>query len=149
MPIFRWGNNFDPMQGFRWLQRELDRLTEWPRGMMESQRLGGGSYPPINVYNGEDEMVVMAEVAGVEMSDLNLSITGETLILKGIKKPSADEETVQFHRRERGSGEFLRTVILPDKVEADRVSARLVNGVLTIRLPKSEAAKPKQIAVQS
>lgn len=148
MPIFRWGTNFDPMMGMRLLQRELDRLADWPRNLLENRRIGGGSYPPVNVYDGEDDIIVMAEVAGVRQEDIDLSITGETLMIKGAKRPSADEEKVNFHRRERGSGEFVRTIVLPDKVNADAVSARLVNGVLTITLPKSEAAKPKQITIQ-
>lgn len=149
MPIFRWGTNFDPLVGFRVLQRELDRLLEWPRNIGESQRVGGGNYPPVNIYNGDAELVVQAELAGVDPADLDISITGETLVIRGTKKSSADEAAVQFQRRERGSGEFSRTIILPDRVEADKVAAKMVNGVLFITLPKSEAARPRQVSVQS
>ena len=149
MPIFRWGTNFDPLVGFRVLQRELDRLLEWPRNIGEVQRVGGGNYPPVNIYNGDAELVVHAELAGVVPADLDISITGETLVIRGTKKSSADEAAVQFQRRERGSGEFSRTIILPDRVDADKVAAKMVNGVLFIMLPKSEAARPRQVSVQS
>jgi len=69
-------------------------------------------------------------------------------VVKGVKHPSADEEQVRYQRRERGAGDFSRNVVLPDKVDADRVEAKLADGILTIRLPKSEAAKPKQVEVK-
>lgn len=148
MPIFQWGTSLDPMMGLRWLQRELDRLADrsWPFG--DNLRVGGGSYPPVNVFSGEDDIVVMAELPGVARQDLDLSITGETLVIKGQKRPPKDDETRTYQRRERGCGEFSRTIILPDRVNGDKVEAKLANGVLTIRLPKSESAKPRQIAVQ-
>ena len=145
MAIFRWPNNFDPLSGLRQMQRDLERLMG--RGALEGQRVGGGVYPPVNVFNGTDDLVVQCELPGVKREDLDLSITAETLVIKGVKRPFAEEDKVTYQRRERGAGDFSRTIVLPDKVDADRISAALVNGVLTIRVPKSEAAKPKQIRV--
>ena len=145
MAIFRWPNNFDPLSGLRQMQRELERLMG--HGALEGQRVGGGVYPPVNVLNGADDLVVQCEVPGVKKEELELSMTGETLVIKGAMRPFADEETVTYQRRERGAGDFSRTIVLPDKVDADRVSATMDNGILTIRIPKSEAAKPKQIRV--
>jgi HSP20 family protein len=65
-----------------------------------------------------------------------------------LKNPPPDEEKLQYTRRERGSGEFTRTIVLPDKVDEDRIDATLENGILTVRLPKSEATLPRQIAVK-
>ena len=149
MPSFRWGMTLDPFVGFRWLQRELDRFAELPRLFGDGRRIGGGSYPPVNIYTGENDIVVQAELPGVAKGELDVSITGESLTIQGTKVPSAQEEHVRFLRRERGSGEFSRTIILPDRVEADKIAASLANGILTVTLPKSEAAKPKQISVQS
>jgi HSP20 family protein len=129
------------------MQRELERLVG--RGpLTDGQRIGGGVYPSVNVLNGPREMVVQAELAGVRREDIDLSITGETLVITGNKKPLGDEETIHYQRRERGSGEFSRTIVLPDAVEAEKVNATLSDGILTIRLPKAEAALPRQIEVK-
>ncbi len=146
MAIFRWGMNFDPLAGVRHLQRELERLHASVFG--ESRRIGGGPYPPVNVFDSADGILVQCELAGVDAKDLDVSITGETLTIKGRKRPLPDEENLSFIRRERGSGEFTRTVVLPDRVDADRTEAGLRDGVLTVRLPKSATAKPRQIDVK-
>ena len=146
MAMFRWGVNFDPFVGLRHIQRELSRLHESWFG--ESRRIGGGPYPPVNVYESPEEVLVQCEVAGVDAGDLDVSITGETLTIKGAKRPLPDEEKLNFVRRERGSGEFTRMIVLPDAVEADRIEANLDNGIMTIRLPKAAAAKPKHIEIK-
>jgi HSP20 family protein len=107
-------------------------------------------FPPVNVYEGEQDTLVQVELPGVEQDDIDLSITGETLTIKGNKAPAGEEtdDNVRFQRRERWSGEFSRTIVLPDQVQADAVEAKLADGLLTVRLPKAETAKPKRIAVQ-
>ena len=144
--LFRWPA-WDPFPAMRHVQREMDRL--FGRDMPgESRRVGGGTYPPVNVLNGPDDIVVQCEIPGVDREDLDLSITGETLVVKGTKQPPVGEEdTVRFHRRERGYGQFNRTIVLPDRVDPDAIEAKLEAGILTIRLPKSDAARPKQITV--
>jgi len=102
----------------------------------------------VNVLNGPEELIVQCELAGCRLEDIDLSITGETLVVKGVKNPPQDDSKLHYQRRERGVGEFSRTIILPDRVDADRADARLEAGVLTVRLPKSEAAKPKRIQVK-
>lgn len=146
MAIFRWGANLDPFGGLRHVQRELSRLHDAWFG--ESRRIGGGPYPPVNVYDSPGEVLVQCEVAGVEPEDLDVSITGETLTIKGNKKPLPDEENLNFVRRERGSGEFTRTIVLPEAVQADKIDASLSNGIMTIKLPKAEAAKPRKIDIK-
>jgi HSP20 family protein len=129
------------------MQRQMDRwLGHGISG--DPRRVGGGSYPPVNVLDGPEDIVVQCELAGVQREDIDLSVTGETLVVKGIKQPPAEAEKLRFHRRERGVGEFNRTIVLPDRIDADRVEAELNAGILTIRLPKSEAARPKQIRVK-
>ncbi|KPK86170.1 MAG: hypothetical protein AMJ81_01960 [Phycisphaerae bacterium SM23_33] len=146
MAIFRWGMHFDPLAHLRQIQRELDRVSwPWTAG---ARRIGGGTYPPVNVYESDAEVVVQCEVAGVEPSDLDVSITGETLTVKGIKKPLPREEELNFIRRERGSGEFTRTVVLPNEVDAEKVEANLRDGVMTIRLPKKAAGKPTRVEIK-
>jgi len=145
--LFRWPSGWDPVPALRYMQREMDRLMG--RGLFDdSRRIGGGSYPPVNVFNGPNDVLVQCELAGVKREDLDLSITGETLAIKGCKHLPAEGEKVRYHRRERGFGEFNRTIVLPDKIDPEGVEAELKAGILTIRLPKSEAARPRQIEVK-
>lgn len=139
---------WDPFNGIRTMQRELERLAG--RGLFgEAQSLDAGVYPPINVWTSPDEIVVECELAGVNRDDVDLSITGETLIIKGFRQPCVvEEEEVRFHRNERFYGEFTRTVVLPEAVNADKISAKMSDGILVISLPKAESAVPRKINVQ-
>lgn len=150
--LFRWPGNWDPFAGLRVMQRELERLSG-RGGFGEGRNIGGGVFPPVNVYNGSTELLVECEVPGVKRKDIDLSITGETLVVKGVKHPAGVEEVkaeseIRFQRSERGSGEFSRTIVLPDKIDPERISAVLVDGILTVRLPKSETALPRKIDVK-
>jgi len=145
MATFRWPSGFDPLVGLRVMHRELDRLMG--RGAQPGAQRVSGVYPPVNVLNGEDELVVLCEVPGIPREDLDISITGETLVVSGTKRAPDAAEDVRYQVRERGAGEFSRTIVLPDRVDTDRIVATLADGVLTIRLPKSESARPKQIPV--
>ena len=139
----RW----DPFAGLRAMQRELERFTS--RGFFgEAPSLDAGMYPPINVWSSTKEIIVECEMAGIKRDDIDLSITGDTLVIKGNKKPSTDEENVRYHRAERGAGEFTRTIVLPESVDADNISANMAEGVLTVRMPKSESAIPRKISVK-
>lgn len=146
MAIFRWGSGMDPFVGMRAIQRELERLN-WPWSD-EARRVGGGAYPPVNVYDSPSEVLVEFEVAGVESKDLDVSVTGDTLTLKGVKHAMAEDGTRAI-RRERGSGEFTRTVTLPENVDAEKIQANLRDGVLRLTMPKAAAAQPRQIKISA
>jgi HSP20 family protein len=127
------------------LMRDLqDRVNRLFEGVPEGARRG---YPAINIWTGEDDAVVTAELPGVDPGDLDISVTGNVLTLRGIRKGPELGEDDTVHRRERGEGEFARTLELPFDVEADKVDARLERGVLHITLPRAEAARPRRIAV--
>lgn len=138
-----------PMRPFpglpmRELRRELDRLF--------SGFLGGDGglqpFPALNVSEDTEGVVVEAEVPGLQMADLELTIQGDELTIRGRRKAVDGENTV-YHRRERGTGEFARFLKLPVEVDADKVAATLTNGVLTITMPKSARAKARKIAVRT
>jgi HSP20 family protein len=130
------------------MQREMDRLVGLGKGIVgETQRVGG-SYPPVNVYNGPSDIIVQCEIAGVAKGDMDLNLTGETLVVKGVKRAPQNDDKLRYQQRERGFGEFNRTIVLPDPVEADKVEAKVESGILTVRLPKSEAARPRTIPVK-
>jgi HSP20 family protein len=128
------------------LQNELNRLFDrWG----DDGRRGGAGFPPLNLWEEADSLVVEAELPGLDMKDLEIYVTGtDQLTIKGERKSDAPPKGVQ-HRQERPSGSFVRVLTLPVPVDANKVEARLENGVLQLRLPKHETAKPRKIAVKS
>ena len=108
----------------------------------------GYVYPPMNVRETPDYYVVSCEAPGLEMEDLEVYVTGDELTVSGRRASAVPEEGVTLHRRERETGDFSRAITLPGPVESARTEATLAEGVLTVRIPKSEEAKPKRITVQ-
>ncbi len=104
--------------------------------------------PAIDVYETKDDLVVTAELPGVTEKDIRLTIVENVLSLRGQRMASADVKEENYHRIERWSGSFERHVPLPVPVQADRVRASYRDGVLDIRLPKVEAAKPREIKIE-
>jgi len=130
------------------LREEMDRLFSrfgWDGGRL----LARATYPPLNLWEDEDNLYVEAELPGFELSELEITVTGENqLSLKGERRqPELQGGT--WHRQERGYGSFSRLVELPHPVDADKVTAELKHGVLTITLPKREEAKPRKIEVKT
>ena len=103
--------------------------------------------PRINVWEDKETVFAEAEVPGVKSEDLDLSVVRDQLTLKGRREAAKTEQDTAFHRRERTAGEFVRTLTLPVEVDADKVSATLVNGVLTVKMPKAVHAMPRKVAV--
>jgi len=133
------------------LRNEVDRLFADFFGPVSStpDRPSAGSrvFPALNVWERENELFVEAEVPGLKNEDLDISVMGNQLVIKG-RRADFDDESATYHRRERGVGDFSRTIELPVAVTPDGVQARLSDGVLLITLPKAEAAKPRKIQVQ-
>lgn len=105
--------------------------------------------PAIDVTETQDEFIVVADVPGVDKKDLELSVAGNVLSLKGEKKDDREQSGGKFFRKETWSGTFRRTVALPDTVDPEKVRAELREGVLTVSIGKKEALKPKLIAVEA
>jgi HSP20 family protein len=143
MPLFDWTR--DPWGGLRTMQRELSRLLQLGRD--ESEIIGGSEFPPVSVFDSPDSCLVLAEVPGIPLDSLDLSITDRTLVIKGSKLENGAKPE-QYHRRERGAGTFSRTIVLPDPVRAAEVKATISRGILRVELPKSEAARPHKIGVK-
>lgn len=104
------------------------------------------SGPRTNLYDAGDQLELKVEVPGLTKDDLNIKIQGNYLEISGSRK-SDTPEGYTVHRVERGTASFSRSFTLPSDVDSDKVEANLANGLLTLTLPKSEAAKPKQIAI--
>jgi len=139
-----WQRRWDP---FRELQREVGRLFEslepLPAWRVARQ------FPPVNLYDSGDHYVLTVAVPGMAPEDIDLSITGETLTLRGERKRPEGVSDESYRRQERPLGRWTRVVTLPDRGAGAHVAATYTQGILTVNLPKSEAAKPRQISVQS
>jgi HSP20 family protein len=134
----------DPFATLVGLQRAMENVmgSDW----FGSRTSGSGAFPLVNVFNDGDDFVVVAELPGVKKEDLDVQVSGDTLRLRG-KKSVAYDEAASVHRRERAAGEFDRTLTLPDDLDAARVSAEYRDGVLTLRLPRAESAKPRTVTI--
>ena len=157
MAFVRFIQNWDPWSDPRSLWNpwaQVRRLQDAMNSAFENRDLGPPTrgwrpLPPINVAQTNDAVVVTAELPGVKPEDLSLSITGNTLTLKGCRKPRADEKSTTYHRRERTVGEFARSIELPKKVDSQKAAAEFDQGILTVRIPKSADALHRQIPVKA
>jgi HSP20 family protein len=129
------------------LHDEMNRLFgRYSNGVRE---FSAGGYPPLNLWEDEDNLYVEAELPGFQLDDLEMYVTGDNqLSVKGQRKqPELGKGT--WHRQERGYGAFSRLIELPGAVESEKVSAEFRNGVLTITLPKRAETKPRRIEVKA
>ena len=147
MAFRRFNGGFPVVQ----LRGEMDRLFEeffGPTSALQRSMGPARVFPSLNVWEDGDNLLAEAELPGVKSEDLEISVVGSELTIKG-RRPESNEEGTAFHRRERGVGEFARVVRLPVEVNAEKVQASLQNGVLRLTLPKAEAAKPRKIQVNA
>lgn len=147
MTLFRLSNAFDPVNRLLGLQHELDHVFGNPLGINLGVS-GRGVFPAVNVFWDKDGAVVRLEVPGVAPETLSVEGHGRTLTISG-KREIAAPKGGSFHRRERTAGEFSRSVQLPDEVDLSGAAATYEHGILTIRVPKKEEAKPRQITVKA
>jgi HSP20 family protein len=133
--------------GLSTLRREMDRLFEdfAGNGGREAEKWA----PSMDVSETPEALVVKAEVPGVDPKEVEISVSGDTLTLKGEKKEEKEEKGKTWHRVERSYGSFFRSMTLPTPVDPDRITAESRDGVLTITLPKTEKAKTKRIEVKA
>lgn len=105
--------------------------------------------PAFDMSETDKELIVKGEVPGMDKKDINITVSDGMLTIRGEKKHEKKEENEHYHRVERRYGAFSRTMRLPHEVEADKVDATYKEGVLSIRLPKSEAVEPKKIEIKT
>jgi len=140
-----WRSPFEELERMR---REMDWLTEGLTGGLFREP-AAGVFPLMNVTEDNDNYYVRAELPGLRADELNISVTGDTISISGERKLPVEDKKARYHRREREAGKFSRIVSLPTQVDTGKVQARCADGILTVVLPKAEAAKPKQIAVKA
>jgi HSP20 family protein len=137
----------NPFEELERMRRQLDSMF----GGLERRPhrvLGAGVFPLINLTEDRDNYYVRAELPGLKAEDINISVTGNNLSISGERKIASEGDSVRYHRREREAGSFSRVIALPGEVDADKVEAEHLDGILTVTIPKAEATKPKQITVR-
>lgn len=139
-----WRGGWDP---FEELQREVGRLFQ-SLGPFPSPRLVR-LFPLVNLYAAEDEYILAAQLPGLAPEEVELTVTHETLTLRGDRRRTEGVKDDAYRRQERIMGRWSRTITLPDRIDESRATAHFANGVLTARLPKAEGAKPRHIVVSS
>lgn len=140
-----WGlaSAFEELERMR---RQLDEMSGG-LGQRPYRLLDAGVFPLVNLSENKDSYFVHAEMPGLKADDISISVTGNNLSISGERKIASEGENVRYHRREREAGTFNRVIALPGDVDADKVEARHVDGILTVVIPKAETAKPKQITI--
>ena len=142
MSGLHWHNRWDPFRDF---QREVGRLFE-SLEPAQHWRVARG-VPAINLYDAGEKYILTAQLPGMAPEEVDLSITGETLTIRGDRKRPDGVPEESYRRQERQFGRWTRTVTLPDRVDSSNVAASFGHGVLTVSLPKAEEARPRQISV--
>lgn len=137
--VNRLGRTWDP-----W--RELDRMQ---RLFQDLTTPSFAEFPSVNLWSNGNEAVVTTEIPGIDPKTVDISVVGKALTLRGTRQPEALKEGESFHRQERWTGQFSRTIDLPFAVDAGKVEAKFSKGILTITLPRAEADKPRKITVVS
>ena len=117
--------------------------------MLSEPRSGRPWSPAVDIYETENELVLKADLPDVELKDLDVRVENQTLTIAGERKFEHKDQGKGFHRVERSYGNFARSFAVPNTFDTDKINASFKNGVLTVTLPKKEAAKPRQIKVEA
>ena len=140
---------YDPFRDLRTLQEEVNRLfsTNLTRAF-DDEGIGRGAWAPsVDIYENKDQIVLEAELPGMNQDDFDLSIENNVITLRGERKFEKTEESDNYHRVERSYGSFTRSFTLPQTVSPEGATAEYSNGVLRVTLPKREETKARRIQV--
>ena len=151
MALIRWTPRqdlWDPLANLSDIQQEMNRLLNTSLGRTGTRDLDGLFAPAIDVVEEKDRYIIKAELPGLSRDDVNVTLENNYLTIRGEKKHETEEKSANYYHKERAYGSFSRTIELPTTVDAQKINAHFKDGVLQVTLPKSEAAKPKQIEVK-
>lgn len=147
MALVKW----DPFRDIITLRERMDRMFEDSLArfrMPEEAAMPTFWSPSVDIYETDENIVLKAELPGVDKKEVSVEVKDNTLILKGERKREKEVKEENYHRVERSFGTFMRSFSLPVTVKQDQVKAKFKDGVLEVTLPKSEEAKPKQVKVE-
>ncbi len=150
LTIWKPFTELTPFREFERMRRDMDRFWDSffegaPRRRGEER---GEWLPSLDVSETKNELVVKAEVPGMDAKDIDISLSDGVLTIKGEKKQEKEEKEADYHLVERSYGSFTRSIQLPKEVQSDKISASYKDGILRIALPKSEEAKKKEIKIK-
>jgi HSP20 family protein len=145
MAIIRW----DPFRDMVTLRERMNKLFEdMAASRGEEKDLTTSSWAPaVDIYETENEVVLTAEIPGIEEKDVEIKVEDNTLTLRGERKFEKETKEENYHRIERAYGSFFRSFTLPNYVDQDRIEAEHENGILKIRMPKRAELKPRKVKI--
>ncbi len=142
MPVFRWGQNWNPLQD---LEREVDRLLQGVNLTLQAR--SARRFPLINLVEDAEKYLLTAEIPGVDMADLELTAANSVLTIKGVRNPPPEAREDSFRRQERFQGAWQRTLQLPDGINDEEMKAEYTAGILKVTLPKVAGSTARSIPV--
>jgi len=134
-------SHFDPLANLRVFEDAFTRFLNEPQTNRPWT-------PAVDIYETENELVLKADLPDVDQKDIDVRVENQTLTIAGQRKFEKQESGKGFHRIERSYGNFVRSFAVPNSFNTEEISAEYKNGVLTVKLPKKDAAKPRQIKVE-
>ncbi len=141
-------SSMNPFNEFERLKRQMDALSgTFHQKMPEHRILSAGVFPLLNLTENKDNYYIRAELPGIKAENMGIQIVDKTLTISGERKIPEEGDKITYHRREREAGKFSRAISLPGEIDSDKIEAQMRDGLLIVTIPKAEAAKPKQIAV--
>ncbi len=144
MAIIRW----DPFRDLYTIRDKMNRLFEDAVSRGEDKDLVSSAWSPaVDIYENEDEIILSAEVPGIDEKDVEISLENNTLTLKGERKFEKETKEENYHRIERSYGSFFRSFTLPTTIDQDKVHAEHENGVLRVHLPKKPELQPRKVTI--
>jgi len=143
---------YEPFRNLVTVQDRMNRIFEEafrgaPRGTEEEWALGGAWAPAVDIYEHEGNLVLKAELPGIDLKDVDVQVENNVLTLRGERKFDAEVKREEYHRVERAYGTFSRSFTLPNVIDTAKIKAEFKEGVLRVTLPQREEAKPKQISI--
>jgi len=146
MNIWTWRPGWDPLGE---LQRQVDRLFDFTQDVSRQFYQTWRQFPAFNLYEAPSEYMLIAPMPGIRPEDLDVSVVGGTLTIKGERRRAAGVPEEAYRRMERWQGKWSRTLQMPENADNDRLSATLDNGVLYLRVPKAPEGQPRQVQVKT
>jgi HSP20 family protein len=134
-------SHFDPLANLRLFEDAFTRMISEP----QTNRPWS---PAVDIYETENDLVLKADLPDVDLKDVDVRVENQTLTISGQRQFEQQESSKGYHRIERSYGNFQRSFALPNTFDTEKIAASFKNGVLTVTLPKKEAAKPRQVKVE-
>jgi HSP20 family protein len=155
MALVRWQprgtmSAWTPFRELEEVRNEMSRMFGWPAGHVDSEALSDTPWiPAVDIVQEGDHYVVKADLPGMKKDEIEITLNGDTLTVSGEKKRETETKDDSRYRSERYYGKFSRSLVLSSAVDTNKIEAAYKDGVLSVTIPKSEEARPKQIKIQS